>query len=99
MIRRPPRSTRTDTLFPTRRSSDLSLDPWMNDKPLYLFGPGAEKCRPLFENRPQITILPDFKPSAAFLAAPGERLFSSEQFEDVAYFEHYYLKDFVGVKK
>src|SRR3546814_3677456 len=25
MIRRPPRSTRTDTLFPTRRSSDLSL--------------------------------------------------------------------------
>src|SRR3546814_5910451 len=24
MIRRPPRSTRTDTLFPTRRSSDLS---------------------------------------------------------------------------
>src|SRR3546814_1070940 len=25
MIRRPPRSTRTDTLFPTRRSSDLSI--------------------------------------------------------------------------
>src|SRR3546814_6086110 len=27
MIRRPPRSTRTDTLFPTRRSSDLRLWP------------------------------------------------------------------------
>src|SRR3546814_8052881 len=26
MIRRPPRSTRTDTLFPTRRSSDLRGD-------------------------------------------------------------------------
>src|SRR3546814_2482527 len=26
MIRRPPRSTRTDTLFPTRRSSDLHRD-------------------------------------------------------------------------
>src|SRR3546814_7921495 len=25
MIRRPPRSTRTDTSFPTRRSSDLSI--------------------------------------------------------------------------
>src|SRR3546814_9932240 len=25
MIRRPPRSTRTDTLFPTRRSSDLTI--------------------------------------------------------------------------
>src|SRR3546814_5015280 len=32
MIRRPPRSTRTDTSFPTRRSSDLigtPLDDWM----------------------------------------------------------------------
>src|SRR3546814_6835257 len=32
MIRRPPRSTRTDTLFPTRRSSDLNArdarGPW-----------------------------------------------------------------------
>src|SRR3546814_11239603 len=26
MIRRPPRTTRTDTLFPTRRSSDLDID-------------------------------------------------------------------------
>src|SRR3546814_21131850 len=25
MLRRPPRSTRTDTLFPTRRSSDLGI--------------------------------------------------------------------------
>src|SRR3546814_992151 len=33
MVRRPPRSTRTDTLFPTRRSSDLR-------------GPGAGPCRP-----------------------------------------------------
>src|SRR3546814_7299727 len=28
MIRRPPRSTRTDTLFPTRRSSDLNDTPF-----------------------------------------------------------------------
>src|SRR3546814_5517920 len=26
MLRRPPRSTRTDTLFPTRRSSDLLIE-------------------------------------------------------------------------
>src|SRR3546814_17096363 len=32
MLRRPPRSTRTDTLFPTRRSSDLlsfGISPWL----------------------------------------------------------------------
>src|SRR3546814_10407928 len=36
MIRRPPRSTRTDTLFPTRRSSDLhpGLDPGSRFPPL-----------------------------------------------------------------
>src|SRR3546814_17065194 len=28
MIRRPPRSTRTDHSFPTRRSSDLAYDQW-----------------------------------------------------------------------
>src|SRR3546814_12369256 len=49
MIRRPPRSTRTDTLFPTRRSSDLvslgfgdarfslPLVSWINDGLLTLF--------------------------------------------------------------
>src|SRR3546814_6954207 len=30
MLRRPPRSTRTDTLFPTRRSSDLTFAGAMN---------------------------------------------------------------------
>src|SRR3546814_8888652 len=31
MIRRPPRSTRTDTLFPTRRSSDLEIEDMAED--------------------------------------------------------------------
>src|SRR3546814_9562466 len=34
MIRRPPRSTRTDTLFPTRRSSDLGPRPSARSQPL-----------------------------------------------------------------
>src|SRR3546814_13109289 len=33
MIRRPPRSTRTDTLLPTRRSSDLdTTDEWIRQR-------------------------------------------------------------------
>src|SRR3546814_16027023 len=32
MLRRPPRSTRTDTLFPTRRSSDLYVVEWLKAK-------------------------------------------------------------------
>src|SRR3546814_11370580 len=34
MIRRPPRSTRTDTLFPTRRSSDLAPQSAAAERPL-----------------------------------------------------------------
>src|SRR3546814_11085635 len=33
MIRRPPISTRTDTLFPTRRSSDLGRSQWRRGFP------------------------------------------------------------------
>src|SRR3546814_5608600 len=41
MIRRPPRSTRTDTLFPTRRSSDLA-------QPEILFFFGNVCHRPIY---------------------------------------------------
>src|SRR3546814_2788630 len=36
MIRRPPRSTRTDTLFPTRRSSDLQRGGGADPVPLFV---------------------------------------------------------------
>src|SRR3546814_5331915 len=39
MIRRPPRSTRTDTLFPTRRSSDLEM---IESGVINLDGPGSK---------------------------------------------------------
>src|SRR3546814_11254543 len=39
MVRRPPRSTRTDTLFPTRRSSDPQSAPHRADPPCPFFGP------------------------------------------------------------
>src|SRR3546814_2604053 len=42
MIRRPPRSTRTDTLFPSRRSSDLRVQPNEAFKDLFaIFGRNA----------------------------------------------------------
>src|SRR3546814_8304206 len=44
MIRRPPRSTRTDTLFPTRRSSDLGAQPLACVLALDLHDPGADKA-------------------------------------------------------
>src|SRR3546814_10551474 len=43
MIRRPPRSTRTDTLFPTRRSSDLVEIEGRGDLGRAVFGAGRRR--------------------------------------------------------
>lgn len=76
---------------------ETTLDPWLADgHGLLLFGTGAEKCRPLYENRPEIKIMDDFKQSAAHLIEPAERSYSQRRFEDVAYFEPFYLKDFIS---
>src|SRR3546814_16450789 len=45
MIRLPPRSTRTDTLFPTRRSSDLLAPPSLPAPRPVAAGPARERRR------------------------------------------------------
>ena len=58
-----------------------------------LLGNGAEKCKELLSHNFEFdtTIVP----SANEMAALSDKKFLSQQFEDVAYFEPYYLKDFV----
>jgi tRNA threonylcarbamoyladenosine biosynthesis protein TsaB len=41
----------------------------------------------------------DFSNSAAYLTALAANKFKANDFEDVAYFEPYYLKDFIAGKK
>lgn len=61
-----------------------------------LFGSGADKFKVLFEDSPRVTVDPLFRNSASFMAAPAFRRFTEQRFEDIAYFEPYYLKDFVA---
>ena len=63
---------------------------------LLLFGTGAEKCRTLYENRPEIKIISGFRQSAVHMALPAEQKFNGKHFEDVAYFEPFYLKEFIS---
>ncbi len=65
---------------------------------LWLFGDGAAKLKPLFENRPQIHIVEDLLPSAAYMAVLADKALKANDFVDVAYFEPFYLKDFVAGK-
>lgn len=67
---------------------------------LYLFGDGADKLVSLFENDENITVVEKFHCSAAYMATLAEESFIKKDFVDVAYFEPFYLKNFVpGIPK
>ena len=65
---------------------------------LWFFGDGAPKLKTLFNNNININIINDFSPSAAYMAALADRALKAGDFVDVAYFEPFYLKDFVAAK-
>lgn len=65
---------------------------------VYFIGPGAEKCErisPLSNGK----YLSNAVPSAKEMATLSWDKFKKEAFEDVAYFEPFYLKDFVVTTK
>ena len=68
------------------------------DHHLWLFGDGAPKLSKLFENQPTITIIDGFKPSAAYMRPLADSALQEHKFVDVAYFEPFYLKDFIAGK-
>lgn len=64
-----------------------------NSRSLLLFGNGSGKCKTVFSG--DNIIFRDIYPSAAGLVKPAWEAFQAGKFEDVAYFEPFYLKDFV----
>lgn len=65
---------------------------------LWLFGDGAPKLSKVFENQPNINIINGFRPSAAYMLPLAEKALKAHDFVDVAYFEPFYLKDFIAGK-
>lgn len=71
-----------------------TFDDLAEETELYLFGSGADKLISLFNN-PRIHVLEGFKLSASYMIPLSLEKFRSGSFEDLAYFEPYYLKDFI----
>ena len=63
-----------------------------------LVGNGAEKCQAILEHN-SFSFDTTIVPSAAEMAILSFEKYKKENFEDVAYFEPYYLKDFIALKK
>jgi tRNA threonylcarbamoyladenosine biosynthesis protein TsaB len=71
----------------------------LKDHTIYFFGDGAAKCKEVLSKNKNAIFLPDIVPSAKDMIPFAEKAFSEKRFEDVAYFEPFYLKDFVAGKK
>ncbi len=67
-------------------------------EPFVFFGDGAEKLSDIWSNR-NCTINSEIKSSAIGQVGIAYQKFQNEDFEDVAYFEPFYLKDFIAGKK
>ena len=63
------------------------------DKRLVIFGNGAEKCREVLHDAVYVEVAP----SARGLARLAEQRLQAGQTEDIAYFEPFYLKDFIVI--
>lgn len=67
----------------------------LESHPVCFFGNGAEKCRPVL-NHPNAHFIDGINPSASTMISPVLKKYELKQFEDVAYFEPFYLKDFIA---
>ena len=65
---------------------------------IIFFGDGSLKCQEII-NHKNAKFIEGINPSAKNLAILAKAKFENKDFEDVAYFEPYYLKDFVAGNK
>ena len=73
--------------------TELTFADVRRERQLVMFGNGAAKCREVLHDATYINITP----SARGLARLAEQRLSAGQIEDIAYFEPFYLKDFIVI--
>ena len=72
-----------------------TYDDILAQQPVYFFGNGAEKCHEVLTHH-NAHIIAGIVPLAKNMYPLAEKRMANEQFEDVAYFVPFYLKDFVA---
>ena len=65
------------------------------DRKILFFGNGSDKVKNVLKN-PNAVFISGVTTSAGNMVVLAERKFAEKKFEDVAYFEPFYLKDFVA---
>ena len=71
----------------------------LNQHKILFFGDGAAKCREVLGKYANASFDVDFSNSAVNLTQGAIAAYNAQKFEDVAYFEPFYLKEFIAGKK
>lgn len=69
----------------------------LDKQPIYFMGNGADKCVETIQH-PNAHFIKNIVPRAKNMIPLAEMAMAKEQFEDIAYFEPFYLKEFVATK-
>jgi len=78
--------------------TEQSFFSWLDKRQIYFFGNGATKCRSIIKH-PNAIFSEYFTHSARYMIKPALQAYNEKQFVDVAYFEPFYLKDFIAGPK
>lgn len=70
---------------------------FLDEHPVWFFGNGAAKCAEVISH-PNARFLTGTHPLARWMFPLAEKAFAAEAFADVAYFEPFYLKEFVATQ-
>lgn len=76
---------------------EFSFDDLLSKNTITFIGDGAAKCSETLTHANSRFVQANFN-SAKYMAQLAEEAFSGQNFEDVAYFEPFYLKDFVATQ-
>lgn len=74
-----------------------SFKEYLDKQPIYFMGNGADKCVETIQH-PNAHFIKNIVPRAKNMIPLAEMAMAKEQFEDVAYFEPFYLKEFMATK-
>jgi len=77
--------------------SEASFSTYLNEQKVYFVGDGVEKCKGIIIHN-NATFIDDKLPSANEMSKLSFEKYKKNDIEDVAYFEPFYLKDFVAIK-
>ena len=71
--------------------------PWLEQGPVCFFGNGAPKCKDVITH-PNALFIDGINPLAKYMLPLAEQAMARQEFQDVAYFEPFYLKEFIATK-